>query len=305
MKPTLLVMAAGLGSRYGGVKQIDSLGVHGETLLDYSTYDAAMSGFGKVVYIIRPDIEKDFRERLFDRVSRNIDAEYVFQTQSSLLSAEEYALVQGTGRTKPWGTVHAVLCAKDAIKEPFAVINADDYYGRGAYKVLGDYLSGLRCDSNAYAMVGYKLKNTMSLSGSVSRGVCKVNDEGFLSEIVENTRIEYQGDRIVSHLEDGDVYLTGEEYVSMNLFGFTPLFFDYLQGYFERFLSENVCELKKECLLPSCVGEAVHTGAGSVKVFSTNESWFGVTYKEDKALVNQNLKDKTNAGVYPLKLWEK
>ena len=171
MKPSLLVLAAGLGSRYGGVKQIDPVGTHGEALLDYSVFDAKCSGYGKVVFIIRPDIEKDFRERLFDRIARNMDAEYVFQTHESLLTADQ--IKASEGRTKPWGTVHALLCAKDVIKTPFTVINADDFYGREAYGILGDYLSTLENDSTEHAMVGYLLKNTMSPMGSVSRGVCR------------------------------------------------------------------------------------------------------------------------------------
>ena len=302
MKPSLLILAAGLGSRYGGVKQIDPVGMHGEALLDYSVYDAMCSGYGKVVFIIRPDIEKDFRERLFDRIARNMDAEYVFQTHDSLLSPEQIAA--SAGRTKPWGTVHALLCAKDAIRTPFTVINADDYYGREAYGILGSYLSGLENDSTAHAMVGYLLKNTMSPMGSVSRGVCRVKD-GLLEGMRENTKIEFEGDRIVSHLPEGDVYLTGDEWVSMNFFGFTPKAFEYMQLYFERFMKDTVTEPKAEVLLPNCAGEMVNRGAGTIRVFSTSEKWFGMTYHEDRETVRQNLALKTRQGVYPEKLWEK
>ncbi len=186
MKPTLLVLAAGMGSRYGGVKQIDSIGKNGECLLDFAAYDAKKSGFGKVVYIIRKDIEKDFRERLFDRVAKNFDAQYVFQTPDALLTSDE--LKKAADRTKPWGTIHAVLCARDAVKEPFAVINADDYYGRNAFETMGKYLSSISEDSTEHAMVGYVLKNTMSRNGSVSRGVATTKD-GYLEKIVENTKI--------------------------------------------------------------------------------------------------------------------
>lgn len=302
MKPSLLVLAAGLGSRYGGVKQIDPVGMHGEALLDYSVYDAYKSGYAKVVFIIRPDIEKDFRERLFDRIARNMDAEYVFQTHESLLNAEQ--IKQSEGRTKPWGTIHALLCAKDVIKEPFTVINADDFYGREAYGILGDYLSKLSNDSTEHAMVGYLLKNTMSPMGSVSRGVCQVKD-GLLQSMRENTKIEFEGDKIVSHLPEGDVYLTGDEWVSMNFFGFTPKAFDYMTEYFERFMAENAASPKAEVLLPNCAGEMVQKGIGTLKVFSTTEKWFGMTYKEDRDTVKQNLALKTKAGVYPEKLWEK
>jgi len=302
MKPSLLVLAAGLGSRYGGVKQIDPVGVHGEALLDYSVYDAMRSGYGRVVFIIRPDIEKDFRERLFDRIARNMDADYVFQTHESLLTTEQ--IKASEGRTKPWGTVHALLCAKDAIKTPFTVINADDYYGREAYQILGSYLSTLENDSTAHAMVGYYLKNTMSPMGSVSRGVCQVKD-GLLQGMRENTKIEYQDGKIVSHLPEGDVVLTGDEWVSMNFFGFTPRAFDYMTGYFERFIKANAAEPKAEVLLPNCAGEIVQTGAGTMKVFSTSEKWFGMTYKEDRDTVKASLAAKTKQGVYPEKLWEK
>ena len=302
MKPSLLVLAAGLGSRYGGVKQIDPVGTHGEALLDYSVFDAKCSGYGKVVFIIRADIEKDFRERLFDRIARNMDAEYVFQTHESLLTADQ--IKASEGRTKPWGTVHALLCAKDVIKTPFTVINADDFYGREAYGILGDYLSTLENDSTEHAMVGYLLKNTMSPMGSVSRGVCQVKD-GLLQGMRENTKIEYEGDRIVSHLPEGDVYLTGDEWVSMNFFGFTPKAFEYMTEYFDRFMKANASEPKAEVLLPNCAGEMVQKGIGTLKVFSTNEKWFGMTYKEDRDTVKENLALKTKQGVYPERLWEK
>lgn len=302
MKPSLLVLAAGLGSRYGGVKQIDPVGTHGEALLDYSVFDAMISGYGKVVFIIRPDIEKDFRERLFDRIARNMDAEYVFQTHESLLTADQ--IKASEGRTKPWGTVHALLCAKDVIKTPFTVINADDFYGREAYGILGNYLSTLDNDSTAHAMVGYLLKNTMSPMGSVSRGVCQVKD-GLLQGMRENTKIEYEGERIVSHLPEGDAYLTGDEWVSMNFFGFTPKAFEYMTGYFERFMKDNAGSPKAEVLLPDCAGEMVQKGAGTINVFSTTEKWFGMTYKEDRDTVKENLALKTKQGIYPEKLWEK
>lgn len=302
MKPSLLVLAAGMGSRYGGVKQLDSVGAHGETLIDYSVYDAHRSGYGKVVFIIRPDIEKDFRERLFDRIARNMDAEYVFQTHDSLLTPEQIALSKD--RTKPWGTVHAVLCAKDAMKTPFTVINCDDYYGREAYESLGGYLSKLDNNSTEHAMVGYLLKNTMSPAGSVSRGVCQVKD-GYLLGMRENTKIEYEGDRIVSHLPEGDVYLTGDEQVSMNFFGFTPKVFEFMSQYFEEFIQRNATEPKAEVLLPNCAGEIVAKGLGSLRVLSSHDKWFGMTYREDRETVRLNLEEKTKQGFYPEILWEK
>ena len=303
MKPTLLVLAAGMGSRYGGVKQIDAVGVHGETLLDFGVYDAHNAGYGKVVFIIRKDIEKDFRERLFDRIARNMDAEYVFQSHESLLSPEEIRLSEG--RTKPWGTIHALLCAKDAVKEPFTVINADDYYGRSAYVTLGEYLSTLDVNDTAHAMVGFVLENTMSKSGSVSRGICQVKD-GNLVSMVENTKIEYTADgKIVSHMDSGDVMLTGKEPVSMNFFGFTPKAFEDFQIYWDNFIKENVREPKKECLLPNGASEIVTSGRGTIKVFTSQDKWFGMTYPEDKPLVMAEIKAKLDSGYYPEKLWEK
>ena len=208
MKPTLLVLAAGMGSRYGGVKQIDSVGKNGECLLDFAAYDARESGFGKVVYIIRKDIEKDFREKLFDRVAKNMDAEYVFQEGHALLSDEEIKMA--AERTKPWGTMHAVLCAEKALKTPFAVINSDDYYGRDAFKTLGSCLSESDPMSREHAVVGYVLGNTLSPSGTVSRGVCTVKD-GYLESITENTKIGYRDGKIISEIDGKDIEMTGKE----------------------------------------------------------------------------------------------
>ncbi len=303
MKPTLLVLAAGLGSRYGGVKQIDAVGMHGETLLDFGVYDAFHAGYGKVVFIIRKDIENDFRERLFDRIARNMDADYVFQERTALLTEEEAAL--SAGRTKPWGTIQAILCAKDAVKTPFTVINADDYYGRSAYGILGDYLSTLNNDDTTHAMVGFVLKNTMSPSGSVSRAVCVIKD-GILESMEENNKIEYTADGgIVSHMPSGDVKLTGDEPVSMNFFGFTPKVFESFMEYWEDFKKVNIREPKVECLLPNGVSEMVTSGKGSLKVFSSPDKWFGMTYPEDKANVMAELRKKIESGYYPEKLWEK
>ena len=303
MKPTLLVLAAGMGSRYGGVKQIDAVGVHGETLLDFGVYDAHNAGYGKVVFIIRKDIEKDFRERLFDRIARNMDAEYVFQGLDSLLTEEQIKLSEG--RKKPWGTIHALLCAKDVVKEPFTVINADDYYGRSAYQTLGKYLSGLDVNDTAHAMVGFTLENTMSRNGSVTRGICQVKD-GNLESMVEHTKIEYAPDgRIVSHFNGEDIYLTGKEPVSMNFFGFTPRAFDDFYAYWENFIMENVKEEKKECLLPNGASEIVTSGKGSIRVFTSEDRWFGMTYPEDKPLVMSEIRAKLDSGYYPEKLWEK
>ncbi len=303
MKPTLLVLAAGMGSRYGGVKQIDAVGQNGECLLDFANYDAKTSGFGNVVFIIRKDIEKDFRERLFDRIAANFDASYVFQSRESLLTAEEIA---GTSeRQKPWGTVHAVLCAEEKIHAPFAVINSDDYYGREAFKTLGNYLSSIGNDSTEHAMVGYVLGNTMSKSGSVSRGVCTVKDD-CLDSIVENTKIFYdEKGGIVSELDGKNIQLTGKEWVSMNLFGFSPKAFEGFHTYWENFRKTGLFTPKQEALLPVAASDIVKRGEGVIKFFSSSEAWFGMTYPQDREIVRQEIADKIKAGYYPEKLWEK
>ena len=302
MKPTLLVLAAGMGSRYGGVKQIDSVGKNGECLLDFAAYDAQKSGFGKVVYIIRKDIEKDFRERLFDRVARNFDAEYVFQSHESLLSDEQIRL--SSARTKPWGTAHAVLCAEKAVKTPFAVINSDDYYGREAFEILGKYLSEMDAYSPEHSMVGYVLEKTMSRSGSVSRGVCTVKDNK-LESIVENLKIYYEGDKIISEWPDKKVELTGKEWVSMNLFGFSLKAFERFHSYWDDFISRNVSAEKTEALLPVAASDIIRNNEGIIKFFTSSENWFGMTYPEDRAIVKEEIAKKISEGYYPENLWSK
>ncbi len=303
MKPTLVVLAAGMGSRYGGVKQIDGVGLHDETLLDYATFDAKRAGFGKVVYIIRKDIEKDFRERLFDRVARNFDADYVFQGLDSLLTPEQIALSKD--RKKPWGTIHAVLCAKDAVKTPFAVINADDYYGQDAYKILGSHLEKLENTDTEHAMVGYILENTMSKNGTVSRGICEVSD-GYLKTMREHTKIGFgANDAIISQIDGGETILTGKEFVSMNFFGFTPKAFDDFGVYFDTFIKENISSEKAESLLPAGANEIVTSGKGKVKFFSSTEKWFGMTYPEDRAIVKSEIARKIAENYYPETLWDK
>ncbi len=302
MKPTLLVLAAGMGSRYGGVKQIDAVGKNGECLLDFATFDAKKSGFGKVVYIIRKDIEKDFRERLFDRVARNMDAEYVFQSHESLLTADQIKL--SAGRSKPWGTAHAVLCAEKAVHEPFAVINSDDYYGRNAFETLGKHLSSINNDSTEHAMVGYVLEKTMSRNGSVSRGVCTVKDENLVS-IVENLKIYFEDGKVVSDMGGTKEILTGKETVSMNLFGFSPKAFEEFNSYWENFIKDNVTAEKTEALLPVVASDIIRDKKGSVKVYTSEESWFGMTYPEDRENVKNEIAKKITEGYYPEILWEK
>ena len=309
MKPTLLVLAAGMGSRYGGVKQIDGVGLHDECLLDFATYDAMKNGFGKVVFIIRKDIEAAFRERLFDRIARNFNAEYVFQQHESLLTEQQ--LKDSVDRQKPWGTTHAVLCAEKAINEPFAVINSDDYYGRQAFEVLGKYLSSIGNDCREHAMVGYVLGNTMSRSGSVSRGVCTVKGEigkdAELDTIVENLKIYYgENDQVISEMPDGEKkLLTGKEWVSMNLFGFTPKAFEEFHVYWENFIKDNSKSPKAEALLPTAAGDIIGHKQGIIKFFTSNETWFGMTYPEDRQIVKDEIAAKIKAGYYPEKLWTK
>ncbi len=302
MKPTLLVLAAGMGSRYGGVKQIDGVGLHDECLLDFATYDAMNSGFGKVVFIIRKDIEEAFRERLFDRIAKNFDAEYVFQQHESLLTPEQ--LKDSEGREKPWGTTHAVLCAEKNINTPFAVINSDDYYGRQAFEVLGKYLSSIQNDSREHAMVGYVLGNTMSRSGSVSRGVCSVKDD-MLESIEENLKIYYgENDQVISEMPDGSKkLLTGKEWVSMNLFGFSPKAFEEFHVYWDNFMKENSKAPKAEALLPVATSDIIRHKEGVVKFFTSPENWFGMTYPEDRQLVKDEIAKKISEGYYPERLW--
>ncbi|MBO5236236.1 MAG: hypothetical protein J6B32_03890 [Spirochaetaceae bacterium] len=301
MKPTLLVLAAGMGSRYGGVKQIDGVGLHEETLLDFATFDAMKSGFGKVIYIIRKDIEKDFRERFFDRVAKNFNAEYIFQTPQSLLTDEQFAQV--TKRTKPWGTLHAVLCAESIINEPFAVINADDYYGRSAFETLSNHLSNIDANSNEHAMVGFVLQNTMSPSGTVTRAVCQVQD-GYLVSMKENSNIGYDGDKIFSVLDGNKIQLTGKEWVSMNFFGFSPTVFQDFSAYWRNFVSKSLTSEKDEALLPEAASQIVSKGHGKIKVYTTEEMWFGMTYPQDRPMVKAEISKKINSGYYPEELWK-
>lgn len=303
-EPILVVLAAGMGSRYGGVKQIDVVGIHDEILTDYAVYDAMKSGFGKVVFVIRKDIEEDFNERFFKRIARNFNAEYVFQSKEDFLSDED--ITRMGERVKPWGTAHALLCAKKAVDAPFAVINADDYYGRLAYKSLATHLATLEDNSVEYAFVPYLLEKTMSRSGSVSRGVCDI-DNGYLRGIKEHTMIFYEKVgreyKIFSEGEEGRVELTGKELVSMNFFGFTPRVFETLEEQFKEFIHKYADNEKKECLLPECIGQAIKEGKCRMRYYTTTENWFGITYAKDKSIVQEELRKKIRAGYYPEFLW--
>ncbi len=301
MKPILLVMAAGMGSRYGGVKQIDGVGLHNEALLDYSTYDALNGGFGKVVYVIRKDIEKDFRSRIFDRIAANCDATYVFQELTTLL--DENQIKKSKDRVKPWGTVHAVLSAKEKLDAPFCVINSDDYYGKEPYQIMADHLKTLDKDSKEHAMVGYILKNTTSRSGSVSRAICSVKDN-YLVSMQENKKIYHENDKIISEVGTEKRVLTGEEDVSMNFFGFGPTMVPYFQNYFDKFMADHVESEKEESLLPEAVNLMVNENYGKLKFYTTDERWFGMTYQEDRQIVKDEIAKKIEARQYPSKLWK-
>jgi UTP-glucose-1-phosphate uridylyltransferase len=296
-KPTLLVLAAGMGSRYGGLKQIDPVGPTGETIIDYSIFDAMRAGFGKLVFVIRKDIEQQFKEIVGARFERRIAVEYVFQELDKLPSGCSLP----AGRTKPWGTTHAILMAADTIGEPFAAINADDFYGAEAYRLLAQHLTSGTTD---YAMVGFILRNTLSKFGSVARGVCRVDENNHLKSVVEMMKIEPDGGGAKNTDAAGQITkLTGEEAVSMNFWGFTPALFPQLKTQFEAFLKKSGNELKSECYIPSTVNELVVVGQAKVKVLRTNDSWFGVTYREDRPQVIESIRQLIAQGKYPEKLW--
>ena len=295
--PTLLVLAAGMGSRYGGLKQIDPVGPGGETIIDYSIFDALRAGFGKLVFVIRKDIEEAFRETVGSRFEKRVPVEYVFQS----LEAIPPQFTVPAGRNKPWGTTHAILAAADVIHEPFAAINADDFYGAQGYRELaGHFNSG----SPGYAMVGFILRNTLSDFGSVARGVCQVTAEDMLQNIVERTKIERDGNGARNTDADGNVTkLSGDESVSMNMWAFTPSVFPQLRERFQQFLEKSGTDLKAECLIPNTVGELIRDGEARVKVLRTSDSWFGVTYREDRPRVVESVRALIAAGTYPEKLW--
>lgn len=303
MKPTLLVLAAGMGSRYGGLKQIDPVGPNGEIIIDYSIYDAVRAGFGKVVFVIRHDIEDEFKSCVGNRYKDIIEVDYAFQELNKLPEGFEVP----EGRQKPWGTGHAILMAKDIIDEPFAVINADDFYGKSGYQVLADYLSTVKDGELAeYSMCGFALRNTLSDHGTVSRGVCQSNADGFLEDVEEITKIEKIENGARYHDADGqEVILTGNEVVSMNMWGFTSSLFTYLEEQFIAFLKEKINEEKSEYFIPTVVNDAINSGKARCKVLESTDSWFGITYKEDKPTVVESLKQLTTAGTYPQDLFAK
>ena len=300
MKPTLFVLAAGMGSRYGGLKQLDSLGPNGETIMDYSIYDAIKSGLGKVVFVIRKDFEQDFRDKILSKYEGHVPVEVVFQSTDALPEG----FTCPADRTKPWGTNHAVLMGKDVIKEPFAVINADDFYGRDAFEVIAKELSRPRDRKGDYCMVGFRVGNTMTENGSVARGVCE-NKDGLLTSVVERTAISYDDNHdIVFTDENGEVQkLAPSTPVSMNLWGFTPDYFDYSEREFVNFLKKDINTPKAEFFIPLVIDTLINSGEATVKVLDTESKWFGVTYAADRPGVVAKFAELHKDGTYPEKLF--
>ena len=303
MKPTLLLLAAGMGSRYGGLKQLDGLGPNGETIMDYSIYDAIQAGFGKIVWVIRKDFENDFREKILSKYEGHVPCELCFQSMEDL--PEGFTVPEG--RVKPWGTNHAVLMAKDVIKEPFCVINCDDFYNRDCFKVIGKYLSELpEGAKNTYAMVGFRVGNTLSDNGTVARGICSKDEKGNLTTVVERTEIERRDGEIKYKDDDGQWVATPENTpVSMNVWGFTPDYFEYSESFFKEFLAdpENQKNLKAEFFIPLMVNKLINEGTATVKVLDTTSKWFGVTYSADRPSVVEKIQNLVDTGVYPNKLF--
>ena len=300
MKPTLLILAAGMGSRFGGLKQVEPVGPNGEAIIDYSIYDAIKAGFGKIVFIIRESFADAFREKFDKKLKGKIEVEYVFQELDMLPAG--FSLPEG--REKPWGTAHAILVAKDIIKEPFCALNADDFYGFNAYKAMADFLNNSKNDSE-FSMVGYHLNNTLSDFGSVSRGICDVDENQNLIKIVETTKILKRECRIVSIEDDGsEKLLTGKEIASMNMWGFKPSIFETLERKFTDFLKAEINKPKSEMYIPTAVFEMISDNVAFVKVLEANSPWFGVTYKEDKPFVIEKLNTLIAKGDYLEKLWE-
>jgi Nucleotidyl transferase len=301
--PTLIVLAAGIGSRYGGLKQLDGVGPHGELIIDYSVYDALQAGFGRVVFVINQAIEAAFRDRVGKKIENHCETVYVRQSLDDVPAGFQVP----PNRHKPWGTAHAALSCKDVVHSPFAVINADDLYGRSAYQALHDYLAGARDRAGVYdyCMVGYLLENTLTEHGHVARGVCVVDRDGFLVEVRERTRIRMAGDG-AQYSEDGEhwVDIPKGSIASLNTWGFTPSFFAELEVRFAQFLARNRDTIEKaEYFLPNVVGELIKEQKARVRVLPTNERWFGVTYQQDKPRVKQAIKALIRRGVYPENLW--
>ena len=298
MKPTLVILAAGMGSRYGKLKQMDSFGPNGETIIDYSIYDAIQAGFGKIVFVVRDSFKDEFQAQMDKKFKGKVELEYVTQELTHIPDG----IPVHEERQKPWGTAHAVWVAKDVVNEPFAVINADDFYGSDSYKVLVDYLS--KEDNDNYAVVAYYLKNTLSDHGTVNRGVCYSDDHGNLSDVVECVKISKGDDGVISYPEgEGTKTLEEDTLVSMNMWAFQPSYFQFVEEQFTDFLKERGMELKSEFYIPSVVDKLIKDGKLDVNVLDTNSSWFGVTYQEDKPIVMEKLNTLIKQGAYPEKLY--
>jgi len=299
MKPTLLILAAGMGSRFGGLKQVEPVGPNGEAIIDYTIYDAIRAGFGRVVFIIRESFADAFKEKFANKLKDKIEVQYVYQELDNLPSG--FTLPEG--REKPWGTAHAILVAKDVVKEPFCALNADDFYGKNAYEVMARFLTSSKDDSE-YSMVGYKLHNTLSDHGSVSRGICDVDNNQNLTKIVETLKIVKRDNEVISIEKDGsETKLTGNESVSMNNWGFKPSIFEKLESKFVDFLKTEGGKPKSEMYIPSVVFELINDKEATAKVLEANSPWFGVTYKEDKPIVTEKIKALIEQGEYPDQLW--
>ncbi len=301
-KPALVIMAAGMGSRYGGIKQIEPVGEYGEVILHYSIYDAVQAGFGKIVFVIRPDIEKDFKKAVIDKLPSTLDVDYVFQELDT-----EVPFPVKTNRTKPWGTAHAVLCSAQCVNTPFVVINADDYYGAAVFHDIFPFMQGMEVSSTSFAMAGYTLKNTLSEHGYVSRGICRTDADKKLISITEWERIEIAGGRITARHkgEDDPVFMTGTEPTSMNLFCLSPVFFGKARTAFKKFLESPEKREKEEFYLPVLLGDLLSShDISSIEVIPTNSHWFGMTYKEDRSRVKKEFQKLIEEKVYPSPLWE-
>lgn len=301
MKPTLFVLAAGMGSRYGGLKQLDGLGPNGETIMDYSIFDAIRGGFGKIVFVIRKDFEEDFRKKIISKYENHIPVEVVFQSIDKLPEG----FTCPAERVKPWGTNHAVLMGKEVIREPFAVINADDFYGRDSFAVIGKFLSELpEGVKNTYCMVGFRVGNTLSESGTVARGICSTDENRHLTTVVERTEI-MRINGVVSYKDENGEWVGIEDNtpVSMNMWGFTPDYFNYSEEYFIDFLKENIDKPKAEYYIPLMVNKLINDGTATVEVLDTTSRWFGVTYAADRQGVVDKLQALADSGEYPSKLF--
>jgi UTP-glucose-1-phosphate uridylyltransferase len=299
IKPSLLVLAAGMGTRYGGNKQLDEVGPSGETIIDYSIYDAIRAGFGKIVFVIRHDIEDQVKERFVEKLKGKIEVDYVFQEITNLPEGVNV----NPQRQKPWGTSHAILVTSKTIKEPFGVINSDDYYGVESFKILYNFLVSDK-DTNRYCIVGYKLKNTLSDHGNVNRGVCSVGTDGLLENIVETRQIAKTPDGAQAPGQDGQMKIyTGNEVVSMNLWGFKPSCYTFLGEEFRNFIDANGMDLTSELDIPTSIDKFVKNGEISIKILMSNERWFGVTYREDKPFVVNSINDMIRKGIYPSKIY--